>query len=152
MMNKESSMEFAGDLSLQLLMTYRMLHYVFNNILDYPDLAQHYQLLFVLTRMGGSATQMELINYLKAGESTIRASINVLEEKGYVTREKHNKHNRTLIVKVTEKTSLAMPSLRDALRNVELIAFRSFNEDQLFQLWSSLIKINNNCAVVADAR
>lgn len=68
------------------------------------------------------------------------------------TREKHNKHNKTLIVKVTEKTMLTMPSLREALTNVELIAFRNFNEDQLFYLWSSLIKINNNSAAVADAR
>lgn len=81
-------MEFAGDLTLQLMMTYRTLHHLFNKIMDNPDLAQHYQLLFVLTRMGGSATQIELINYLKAGESTIRASINVLEEKGYVDQGK----------------------------------------------------------------
>lgn len=54
-------MEFAGDLCLQLMMTYRSLHNLFNQYLDNAELAQHYQLLFVLTRMGGTATQTDLV-------------------------------------------------------------------------------------------
>jgi len=149
MSSNERTMEFAGDLSLQLLMTYRSLHYLFNKFLDNPELVQHYQLLFMLTRMGGTATQVELIHYLKAGESTTRASINVLEKKGYLTREKHNKHNRTNIVRMTEKAMLAMTDLRNALREVELVAFRNLNEDSLFHLWTTLITINGNIESVS---
>jgi len=141
---EEITIEFAGDLSLQLMMTYRSLHYLFNKFLDNAELAQHYQLLFILTRMGGWATQTDLVRYLKVGESTTRASINVLEEKGYVTREKHNKHNRTHVIKMTRKAVTAMTSLRDAMKNVELVAFRNLKEDRLFHLWTTLIKINGN--------
>jgi DNA-binding MarR family transcriptional regulator len=141
-------MEFSGDLSLQLMMTYRSLHYLLNQFLDIPELAQHYQLLFTLVRLGGTATQTDLIKYLKAGESTTRASIYVLEEKGYLTREKHNKHNRTHIIKVTEKTTSTMVSLRNAFSDVEAVAFRNLNEDRLFHLWRTLIKINENIEAI----
>jgi MarR family transcriptional regulator for hemolysin len=144
MSTDEKAMEFAGDLSLQLMMTYRSLHQLFNKFLDNAELAQHYHLLFMLTRMGGIATQTDLVRYLKVGESTTRASINVLEEKGYVTRERHNKHNRTHIIRITEKAKIVMSNLRDAMKNVELVAFRNLNEDRLFHLWTTLIKINGN--------
>lgn len=152
MSTDEKKMEFAGDLSLQLMMTYRSLHQLFNQFLDNAELAQHYQLLFMLSRMGGIATQIDLVRYLKVGESTTRASINVLEQKGYVTRERHNKHNRTHLIRLTEKAASAMTSLRDAMKNVELVAFRNLHEDRLFYLWSTLIKINENIEKISNDR
>jgi len=145
-------MEFAGVLCLQLMMTYRQLHQLFNQFLDNTELAQHYHLLFMLTRMGGVATQTDLVRYLKAGRSTTRASINVLKQKGYVTREKHKKHNRTHLIRITEKSILAMTSLWDAMKNVELVAFRNLNEDRLFHLWSTLIAINENVETIVKDR
>ena len=56
---EEITVEFAGDLSLQLMMTYRSLHYLFNKFLDNAELAQHYQLLFILI----TARNVGYINY-----------------------------------------------------------------------------------------
>jgi DNA-binding IclR family transcriptional regulator len=60
---------------------------LFNKFVDNPELAQYYQLLFMLSTMGGTATQTDLVRHLIAGESTTRASVVALEEKGFVTRE-----------------------------------------------------------------
>ena len=137
-------MEFAGDIMLQLMIVQRALHALFIDILDVQDLSQHYQVLMVLTRMGGAATQIELISYLKGNESTIRASLMVLEQKGYVMKEKSNRDQRSHLIKVTDKTKDMMAGLLSALESVEQIAFRDIGKERMFELWSALIKINSN--------
>ncbi|WP_345947757.1 MarR family winged helix-turn-helix transcriptional regulator [Mucilaginibacter sp. PAMB04274] len=144
-------MEFAGDILLQLMIIHRSLHSLFADTLDIPEISQHYHVLLVLNRIGGVATQIELIAYLKANESTLRASISVLEKKGYVTKSKSNRDQRSQLIKVTNKTRMLMVSIQDAISIVDKTALKNFERDDLFQFLSALIKIRDNIATVSKA-
>ncbi|MDT3405402.1 MarR family winged helix-turn-helix transcriptional regulator [Mucilaginibacter terrae] len=137
-------MEFAGDIVLQLMVTYRSLNGQMTELLEASDIAQHYQLLVVLCRIGGAATQTELIRYLKMNESTVRASILVLEQKGYVTKVKSNRDQRSHIIQVTTLAKNLLGNIESILGNVDSVAFRGLDQAQLFQFWYALIKINQN--------
>ena len=52
-------MEFAGDIVLQLMIAFRLLNGLVMESVQVSDIAQHYQVLMVLCRIGGSATQIE---------------------------------------------------------------------------------------------
>lgn len=113
-------------------------------LLEASDVAQHYQLLVVLCRIGGAATQIELIRYVKMNESTVRASILVLEKKGYVTKVKSNCDQRSNTIQITELTNKLMGDIENIFTKVDNIAFRGIEQNELFQLWSLIIKINHN--------
>lgn len=140
-------MELAGDIVLQLMIAFRSLNGMIVDLLDVSDIAQHYQLLVVLCRIGGAATQIELIRYLKMNESTVRASILVLEQKGYVTKVKSNCDQRSHVIQVTELTNKLMVDIQNILKKVDSIAFRGIEQKELFQLWSLVIKINQNLSL-----
>jgi DNA-binding MarR family transcriptional regulator len=139
-------MEFAGDIILQLMIAFRSLNGLITDSVEVSDIAQHYQVLMVLCRIGGAATQIELIRYLKMNESTLRASIQVLEKRGFVMRQKSNQDQRSHIILVTDRTRQLMDKMNDVLIKVDQVAFRGLDQDQLFQLWTTVITINKNLA------
>jgi MarR family transcriptional regulator for hemolysin len=139
-------MEFAGDIILQLMIAFRSLNGLITDSVEVSDIAQHYQVLMVLCRIGGAATQIELIRYLKMNESTLRASIQVLEKRGFVMRQKSNQDQRSHIILVTDRARQLMDKMNDVLIKVDQVAFRGLDQDQLFQLWTTVITINKNLA------
>lgn len=60
-----------------------------------------YEILIYLSN-NGSCTQMEIANYLEIDPAAITRHLKILEEKGYVKRERNPNNAREIIVILTE--------------------------------------------------
>jgi DNA-binding MarR family transcriptional regulator len=127
-------MNFGEDLSLQVMLAHKSYHSYLLELLKDIDAYQHYQLILLLGKSGGRATQKMLCEELNIEKSNIVAIIDQLEEKDYVTREVNYKDRRGRLITITPRANYMLEVL-DSL-------FSSFEEEIADEVtWLEM----NNC-------
>lgn len=112
-------MNFGEDLSLQVMLAHKSYQQYLNRILNKIEVFQHYQLLLLLSRLGGQTTQKRLCDELRIEKSNMVSIITLLEEKGYVTREVNYKDRRGKLIKLTQQTYDLIERLESSFAQIE---------------------------------
>jgi len=99
-----------------------------------------YKILIYLKDKGESS-QMEIATYLKIDPAAITRHLKILEDKGYVKRNRNKKNVREVIVSLTcfAKTELAKCSKKQSKNQCELPV--PFKEDEIEKLMETLEEI-----------
>lgn len=101
-----------------------------------------YELMLFL-KDHGPCCQIDLQNTLKIDSAAVTRHLKVLEEQGYVTRERNRENKREVFVQMTD---LAQQAMKDCQEKVESlnpsfsIPLDEIEEEQLFSLLTKLIQ------------
>ncbi|MGE8207650.1 MarR family winged helix-turn-helix transcriptional regulator [Heyndrickxia sp. NPDC080065] len=106
-----------------------------------------YEILFTLFEKG-RLSQMGLQHELKIDQAAITRHLKILEEKGFVTRNRNEQNNREVIVQITEagKDILGNCYL-DKKRFMDEL-FGGFTEQEMKQLQILVKKLNRNADIL----
>lgn len=112
-------MNFGEDLSLQVMLAHKSYQNYLNRILDHIDIYQYCQLILLLNRFGGRTTQKKLCEELRIEKTNMVAIIDLLQNRGYVTREVNYKDRRSKLITLTPKAGNLLENLDTAFNKLE---------------------------------
>src|SRR3954465_6661152 len=96
-------MNYGENISLQIMLANKTYHQQLYKILEDVDIHHHFHIILLLIRQGGKSTQKVLCSQLQIEKSNMVAIIDVLERKGYITREMNYRDRRGKMVVCTQK-------------------------------------------------
>jgi MarR family transcriptional regulator, transcriptional regulator for hemolysin len=136
-------MNFAEDLSLQVMQAHKSYQSYLNNLLKKTEVYQHYHILLLLNRMGGKSTQKVLGTELLIEKSNMVAIIDILIEKGCVIRDINYKDRRSKLISLTPKGSDIVSKLNQSLTGLEETIIEDVTWQELYNCLRVLTKVND---------
>lgn len=100
----------------------------------------HARLFMAICRTPG-CSQDQLAKRMWFDKSTIARQMELLESKGFVTRQPSERDKRVLCVYPTEKLLQFQPGLRDAMEQWEAVLLQDLSEEEKAQLNSLLARV-----------
>lgn len=143
-------MNFGEDLSLQVMLAHKSYQAYLNNIFKKTEVYQHYHILLLLNRMGGKSTQKVLGIELLIEKSNMVAIIDMLIDKGYVTRDINYKDRRSKLISLTLKGSDMVTKLNQSLAGLEQTIIEDVTWQELYNCLRVLTKVNDKFKALAD--
>ncbi|HJP63134.1 MAG TPA: MarR family transcriptional regulator [Mucilaginibacter sp.] len=141
---KVNSMNYGEHLSLQIMLANKIYHQHLFKILEDVDVHHHYQVLLLLDRLGGKSTQKILCDHLQIEKSNMVAIADLLERKGYVTREMNYRDRRGKMIVCTQKTHEAIATFRHAFNLLQDNLVNDISWQEMHNFLHVLKKINEN--------
>jgi MarR family transcriptional regulator, transcriptional regulator for hemolysin len=141
-------MNFGEEFSLQVMLANKSYHQYLYKFLEQVDVQHHYQIILLLTRFNGKATQKMLCEHLNIEKSNMAAIIDSLEVKGYVTREVNYKDRRGKLVVLTAKATEVIEGLEATFEHFEANITHEITWQEMYNCLRVLKVINNNLHVV----
>ncbi len=136
-------MNFGEDLSLQVMLVHKSYQQYLNNLLKKIDVHQHYHILLLLNRLGGKTTQKILCTELRIEKSNMVAIMDVLLQKGYVTREVNHKDKRSKSIALTPKANELIKHLLQSLAQLENEITDELTWQELYNCLRVLTRVND---------
>lgn len=140
-------MNFGEEFSLQVMLANKSYHQYLYKFLEQVDVQHHYQIILLLTRFNGRATQKMLCEHLNVEKSNMAAMIDSLEAKGYVTREVNYKDRRGKLVVLTAKATEVIAGLEATFEHFEANIAQDITWQEMYNCLRVLKLINNNLHV-----
>lgn len=137
-------MNFGEEFSLQVMLANKSYHQYLYKFLEQIDVQHHYQIILLLTRFNGKATQKMLCENLSIEKSNMAAIIDALEAKGYVTREVNYKDRRGKLVVLTPKAAEVIDGLETTFEHFETNITHEITWQEMYNCLRVLKTINNN--------
>lgn len=100
-----------------------------------------YELMMSLKEMG-SCSQSQIQTELRIDSAAITRHLKILEEKGFVVRERNKENNREIFVEITKKARTALDQCavdHDETQNSLTMPLKKDEEQQLLYLLNKLI-------------
>ncbi|PTQ96523.1 MarR family transcriptional regulator [Mucilaginibacter yixingensis] len=145
-------MEFGEEFGLQAMLVHKSFHSYLYQLLSETDLQHHYQVIIILIRFNGKATQKLLCEQLSVEKSNMAVIINALEAKGYVKREVNYKDRRGKLITFTSKAENAIFKLKAAFEHFEKHVLTDISWQEMYNCLSVLKKINDNLSTMNEIR
>lgn len=145
-------MNYGEDISLQIMLVNKTYHQHLFKILEDIDVRHHYQILLLLCRMGGKSTQKVLCDHLHIEKSNMVAIIDLLEKKGYITREMNYRDRRGKMIVCTPKTNDTITIFRHAFNLLQDNVTQDISWQEMHNFLHVLKKINQNLANLGDLK
>jgi MarR family transcriptional regulator, transcriptional regulator for hemolysin len=117
--------------------------------LAHLEIDRYYYAVFLIGKHDGEITQTELAELLESDKVTIVRTVDYLSEKGYVKRGRNRNDRRKYSLSLTPKALESMPEIRAAFADLNQVATRGLNEEQIAELDSMIKKIKNNLSTYA---
>lgn len=114
------------------------------NKLIHLDIDRYYYALLLIDSGSGAITQQELSELLDSNKVSIVRIIDYFTEKGYVVRKKLIGDKRKHCLVLTQKAINVVPEIKEAIEQLNEIAFNLMDEKQIHEINSSLEKIKSN--------
>lgn len=137
-------MNFGEEFSLQVMLANKSYHQYLYKFLEQIDVQHHYQIILLLTRFNGKATQKMLCDNLCIEKSNMAVIIDALEAKGYVTREVNFKDRRGKLVSLTPKATEVIESLEATFQHFESNVTHEITWQEMYNCLRVLKTINHN--------
>ncbi|MCJ8211807.1 winged helix DNA-binding protein [Mucilaginibacter sp. RS28] len=139
-------MEFGEEFGLQATQAYKSFHSYLYKLLEESDLQNHYQIILILTRYNGKATQKLLCEQLNIEKSNMAVMIDALEAKGYARREVNHKDRRGKLVVLTPKAEQVLSRLETVFQHFEKNVLKDISWQEMYNCLRIMKKINSNLA------
>lgn len=136
-------MNFGEDLSLQVMLAHKLYQNYLSRISDNTDIYQYYQLILLLNRFGGKSTQKTLCEELRIEKSNMVAIIDLLQKKGYVTREVNYKDRRGKLIVLTPKAAELLENLDTSFSELENNVANEVSWQEMYSCLYVLNKMND---------
>ena len=143
-------MNFGEDLGLQVMLAHKSYQNYLNGLLKKTEVYQHYHILLLLNRMGGKSTQKVLGTELLVEKSNMVAIIDLLIDKGYVTRDINYKDRRSKLISLTPKGSEMVNTLNQSLAGLEEVIIEDITWQELYNCLRVLAKVNDKFKALAN--
>ncbi|RVT98412.1 hypothetical protein EOD41_16600 [Mucilaginibacter limnophilus] len=137
-------MDIIKDISLQLTAANAALHRHFKSAFSQYDLAEHYLIMLTLFRMDGTTTPSELLKYVTASLPDLMSSLSDLKTAGYIELAQVYNDRDEQTIYLTGKAEVIERSLNAAVKEIAQAAFAGIDEDEQFNLWINLVRLNHN--------
>ena len=137
-------MNYGEDLSLHIMLANKTYHQHLYKILEDIDVHHHYQVLLLLYRLGGKSTQKILCDTLQIEKSNMVAIVDLLEKKGYITREMNYRDRRGKLVVCTQKARDAISTFKHAFNLLQDNIIHDISWQEMHNFLHVLKKINQN--------
>lgn len=137
-------MEFGEEFGLQAMLVHKSFHSYLYQLLSETDLQHHYQVIIILIRFKGKATQKLLCDQLNIEKSNMAVIIDALEAKGYVRREVNYKDRRGKLVILTPQAEEGIFKLKAAFEHFEKNVLNDVSWQEMYNCLRVLKKINDN--------
>ncbi len=108
------------------------------------DIPPSYGDVFAIVCVYGPMTMKDIARFTYKDKSTITGIVKHLEKSGYLTREKHDRDGRAMIVIATTKAKKIMRNFRSISKKMNNRLFSDFSEQELSMLFSLLERILHN--------
>ena len=144
-------MNFGEDLSLQVMQVHRAYQQHLNSVLKKMDVQQHYQILLLLNRLGGKATQKTLCTELLIEKPNMVAIIDLMLQKGYVTREVDHKDKRSKSIALTPKAGEIVDKISQSLTELEADITDDLTWQELYNCLYVLKKVNDKFKTISGS-
>lgn len=145
-------MEFGEEFGLQAMLVHKSFHNYLYQLLSETDLQHHYQVIIILIRFKGKATQKLLCEQLNIEKSNMAAIIDALEAKGYARREVNYKDRRGKLVVLTAKAEEVIFKLKAAFEHFEKNVLNDVSWQEMYNCLRVLKKINDNLACINEVQ
>ncbi|MEO6497489.1 MAG: MarR family transcriptional regulator [Mucilaginibacter sp.] len=142
-------MNFGEDLSLQVMQVHRAYQQYLSGLLKKIDVQQHYHILLLLNRMGGTATQKTLCSELRIEKPNMVAIIDMMLQKGYVTREVDHKDKRSKSIALTPKADQIVDQISQSLTELEADITEDLTWQELYNCLYVLNKVNDKFKTIS---
>lgn len=100
-----------------------------------------YEMLMIV-KDKGVCSQREIQHEMKIDNAAITRHLKILEEKGYVTRERNVQNHREMFVRVTEKAEYDLTHCEQNERTNHLV-LQTLSAEEIHQLSGLLQKLNS---------
>jgi len=100
-----------------------------------------YEMLMVVKERG-VCSQREIQQAMKIDNAAITRHLRILEDKGFVTRERNEQNHREMFVRVTEKAEQDLSSCEQHDRTNHLV-LQALSPEEIHQLSGLLQKLNS---------
>jgi DNA-binding MarR family transcriptional regulator len=145
-------MNYGEDLSLQIVLANKTYHQHLYKILEDVDIHHHYQVLLLLSRLGGKSTQKVLCDCLQIEKSNMVAIIDLLVKKGYVTREMNYRDRRGKLIVCTQKTKDTISTFMHAFNLLQDNIINDISWQEMHNFLHVFKKINQNLLNLGDLK
>jgi MarR family transcriptional regulator for hemolysin len=137
-------MNFGEEFSLQVRLANKSYHQYLYKFLGQKDVPFHYQIILLLSRLGGKLSQKVLCEHLSIERSNMATIIDMLVEKGYVTRAVNYRDRRGRLIVLTPKASEVIESLEASFQHFEANITNEISWQEMYSCLRVLKIINNN--------
>lgn len=102
-----------------------------------------YELLMALTDFQ-PCLQTQLQEALQIDQAAVTRHLKILEQKGYVDRQRNPKNNREIFVQLTDQAKLELAACEEKHTNVQETVYPFFSQEEFDQLSYLLTKLNQS--------
>lgn len=108
------------------------------------EIERYYSLVFYLGSIENMQTQQQIANHFKMDKTVLVRVIDYLTEKGYVQRVINPNDRRAYFIQLTDLAKEKLPIIKNAINDVNKIAFNGFSEEHIAIFTSQLMHVKNN--------
>ncbi|MDO3643281.1 MarR family winged helix-turn-helix transcriptional regulator [Mucilaginibacter sp. L3T2-6] len=145
-------MKYGENISLQIMLANKTYHQQLFKILEDVDIHHHFHVILLLTRQGGRTTQKVLCDQLQIEKSNMVAIVDLLEKKGYITREINYRDRRGKMVVCTQKAWDIVSTFEDAFHELEDNVVHDISWQEMHNFLYVLRRINHNLALLGNPK
>lgn len=145
-------MSYGENISLQIMLANKTYHQQLYKILEDVDIHHHFHIILLLIRQGGKTTQKVLCEHLQIEKSNMVAIIDLLERKGYVTREINYRDRRGKMVVCTQKALDIVSTFENAFHELEDNVVHDITWQEMHNFLYVLKRINYNLLVLGNQK
>jgi len=145
-------MNYGENISLQIMLANKTYHQQLYKILEDVDIHHHFHIILVLIRQGGKSTQKVLCEQLQIEKSNMVAIVDLLEKKGYITREMNYRDRRGKMIVCTQKAKDIVSTFENAFRKMEDSVAHDITWQEMHNFLYVLRRINHNLMILGNQK
>ncbi len=112
--------------------------------LQHLDIDRNYYALVIIESYDGLITQQELSILLDSDKVSVVRVVDYLSDKGYVKRIRKTDDRRKHSLVLTEKAKLALPGIKQAFKDLNLIVLKGLTHSQVSEFDKTITQIKRN--------
>lgn len=116
--------------------------------LSHLDIGTNFIVINLIEKTGGVLNQQELADLCGMDKTNMLRSIDTLQQKGLVKREKKADDRRAYVIKLTPKGEKIVPTIYKTFRALNKKAFEGLSERQVNTFYKTMETITGNIATL----
>lgn len=114
--------------------------------LSYLDIGPHLMVIVLIHKTGSTLTQQELADLCSMDKTNMLRTIDILQGKGLVKRERKPDDRRAYIINLTQKGEKIIPIIKKSFTALNKKATEGLSDRQMSSFYKTLDKITDNIA------